>query len=311
MFRSFTRLLTFGFLLGLAALPGCGGSDGPTNPGNGGGSGFTATIDGQAWQAEPISIAAGGMPAVPGGLLVVGSQTSGGVTRSLTFSLLYIKGPGSYPLGILSDIYGGNGSVGVSGEAWSTPFTGQAGTFTITTLTATHLVADFQFMAEPGRHNPATTNKVVTGGHIDLPLTNPVPALADQFGSSVTATLNGAPYIASSALVTLRGAAGLGFSALDQDYLVSLTLQGVTTPGTYTLQPTGTLRGMTVLHSSASGLPKPAWGLRATDTGSIIVTSVSATRFKGTYNVTLNPQTSNTTGTGPVTLVGAFDIGTP
>lgn len=311
MFRSSTRLITFGFLLGLAALPGCGGSDGPTKPGGGGGSGFSATINGQAWEAASLGVAATGVSAVPGGLIVTGAQTSGGETIALSLTLFNVKGTGTYPLGVTTDVYGGFATVGIGNNAWVTPYTGQAGRITITTLTDTRLVADFQFTGTPGQHNTVQGNKVVTSGHVDLPLQAPVPALADKYGRSVTATRNGIDYVASTIVVTNKGATGLGFSSLDSDYLISMDLQNVTTAGTYTLQSTGALRAITVLHNGAAGSPKPVWGLNPADTGSIVVTSITPTRFKGTFNVTLNPQSGAGGATGTVELVGAFDIGTP
>lgn len=311
MFRSFTRLITFGFLLGLAALPGCGGSDGPTKPGGGGGTGFSATINGQPWEAASLGVAAAGVPAVPGGLIVTGAQTVGGVTTAVNFSLFNIKGVGTYPLGVTSDVFGGIASVGIDNNSWLTAFTGQAGSISITTLTATRLVATFQFSGLPGSRNTVQGTKTVTAGRIDLPLQTPVPVLAEQHGRSVTATLNGADFVGSTVVVTKQGAAGLGFSALDGDYLVSLDLTNVTTADTYTPQPTGELRAITVIHTGVAGTKKPAWGLNPADTGSIVVTSVTAGRFKGTFNVTLHPQSGDSGATGTVALVGAFDIGTP
>lgn len=311
MIRSSIRLFTIGILLGLAALPGCGGSDGPTKPGGGGGSGFTATVNGQAWVAEPIGVAATGVAAVPGGLIVTGAQTSGGETIALSLTLFNVKGTGTYPLGVTSDVYGGFATVGIGNNAWVTPYTGQAGRITITTLTNTRLVADFQYTGTPGQHNTVQGNKVVTSGHIDLPLQAPVPALADKYGRSVTATRNGADYVASTIVVTNKGATGIGFSSLDSDYLISMDLQNVTAPGTYTLQATGALRDITVIHNGAAGSPKPVWGLSPADSGSIVVNSITPTRFKGTFNVRLNPQSGAGGATGTMRVVGAFDIGTP
>src|SRR4030095_4994370 len=91
----------------------CGGGGGNNNqPGGGGGSGFSARIDGRSWQGAPNGVTAAAVSSVPGALVVVGSQTFGGVTRSLTLSLYNISGPGTYPLGMSSDVFGGIGQVG-------------------------------------------------------------------------------------------------------------------------------------------------------------------------------------------------------
>ena len=49
---------------------------------------------------------------MPGALVIVGAQTTGGLTRGLTISLYTVAGPGTYAHGVSSDVFGGTGSVG-------------------------------------------------------------------------------------------------------------------------------------------------------------------------------------------------------
>src|SRR5512135_810928 len=93
---------------GALAVGACGGGGGDSN-GPSGSSGFSARIDGQIWVAEPIGVTAQAVPGVPGSFLVVGTQTSGGVTTSLVITMYNISGPGTYPFGVSSDVFGGTG----------------------------------------------------------------------------------------------------------------------------------------------------------------------------------------------------------
>ena len=82
-------------LSGLVLALGCGSGGG----GGGGGAGFTATVNGEAWAAEPVGVTALG-GGVPGGIVVTGSQTAGNLVTSLTLNLHAITGPGTYALGV-------------------------------------------------------------------------------------------------------------------------------------------------------------------------------------------------------------------
>src|SRR5207342_1926434 len=110
----------------LAAIH-CGGGTGPSGGGGGGGSGLTATIDGQAWEASALSIAAQAMGGIPGGLLVLGSQTVGGTTTSINITVQNYTGPGTYALRVGPGVYGGIASVGTgsggggNSNVWETP----------------------------------------------------------------------------------------------------------------------------------------------------------------------------------------------
>jgi hypothetical protein len=298
-------------ILALApALPGCGGEDNPADPGTGGGDAFTAKVDGRAWTAVPVSIVAGALPSIPGGYLVVGSDPEGSSSNTITISLYNVGGPGTYPFGVDFSVHGGRGSYGEEGNIWSTPTTGAAGTITITTLTATRMVATFHFTATPGHNNPLTNNRVITEGRFDVPLATTPPPLTDAYGKRNTATLNGASYTAASVSITTSGTPGFGFTSHNDDWRIEIGLEGVTQPGTYPLSrfhPTRTIG----VGGYGGGISNPdcCYGVTDAATGSITITSITATRVKGTYTASL-PATGLGPAIGTMNVAsGSFDVG--
>jgi hypothetical protein len=301
--------------LALCLASGCGG--GSNEPGGGGsGPGFTAKVDGQGWAAEPIGVTAlaGG---VPGGIVITGSQNANGMTRSLSISLNDITGPGTYALGVGPGVYGGWASVGEgtgggNANVWETPLNGVAGSITITTLDAAHIVATIAFTTVPGRHNALGGMRVVTDGRIDLPLRGKLPPVAENQGSKVSATLNGKPYNAWSVSAVLQGISGTGglmLSTTTADNTLSILLDGVTAPGTFMLhnaQPTYTI--VAGKNGSASDC---CWGgSTGPDVGTVVITSYSPARVKGTFNATLQPQPGKPATMPLVITDGVFDVGT-
>ena len=117
------RLVAGGFAVLMLAA--CGGGDDGNDPGGGGGSGpFTAVVEGEAWSADELTIAAQTVPAVPGGFVLTGTQVSNGSdARTISLSLYNIRGTGTYALGVLANVIGGIGSYGesVSGAGAVTP----------------------------------------------------------------------------------------------------------------------------------------------------------------------------------------------
>ncbi|HSB53096.1 MAG TPA: DUF6252 family protein, partial [Gemmatimonadales bacterium] len=224
---------------GLVLAGACGGGGDSNGPG--GGSGFSAIIDGQAWEATPISIGANPVNALPGTLIITGVQTIGNVSTGVTITLYNISGPGTYPLGVSSNVFGGIGTVGEAGDAWITDNIGTAGSLTITTLTASHITGSFAFVAAPGHQNTQTNSRVVTNGRFDLPFGGALMPVPPNVGSKVTATLGGTNYIAWAVDGLLQdhlGGAGFQFSSSTKDHGLDILLSGVTQPGTYTLSNT-------------------------------------------------------------------------
>jgi hypothetical protein len=297
----------------LAMVLGCGGG------GSGGsGSGFTAKINGTPWAAEPIGVSARPNLGVPGGFIIVGSQEVNGLSHGITIDLNSISGPGTYPLGVGLGIFGGGASVGEGkggGDAnlWPTALDGLGGTINITTLSGGRIVATFEFVGVPDKKNTAGGTRMVTEGKIDLAYMEPLSKVPDDVGSMVGATLNGKRYnawAASGRLQDYTGGAGVTFDSHSSLNRLSLMMVGVTAPGSYPISNGMPQRSLTVgLNGGDAG--SCCWGQNAGgDTGTIVVTSLSPARVKGTFSGTLQPQPGKPATTPLVITDGVFDIGT-
>jgi hypothetical protein len=298
----------------LLALFGCGGGE----AGTGGGAGFTAVVNGKAWAAEPIGVTATAVPGVPGGVVVVGSQVAGAMVTGLSISLNDLTGPGRYALGVGPGVYGGTASVGEgatgtgASNAWETPLNGVAGSITITTLGAGRIAATFEFVAEPGRRNAVGGTRMVTAGRIDLPLTGTLTPVPDSEGARVSAKLGGTPYnawLVDGTLHDFMGGAGVNISTTSSENALSLMLVGVTAPGAYPLSNMAPVRSL-LAGKNGGDAGHCCWGLNAGgDVGTITITSLTATRVKGTFSGTLQPQPGKP-ATGPLVVSdGEFDVG--
>ncbi len=301
------------FLFTLAALTqaavtlaACGGNaNGPANPGGGNGSNtLTATIDGQGFaatfvQANPVAV-------TPGSISFLGTQTAGGVTRSLSISLAFITGPGTYPLGTnIGSTPGGIVTYAAGTALFSTPLSGTAGSITIATLNATRVTGTFSFTATPLVGGGAAA--VATSGRFDVPLSAgyvaPTPELA---GSVITATINGTPRV----LATITGLGGgsqtRAVGGQDLTYSLNITLGPISGTGSAPLTGnTVPLRRITIVQVGTT----QSWGGAGSDVGVLTITSISTTRISGTFSGTLaaNAQTA-----GTLTIAnGVFDVRTP
>lgn len=308
------------------ALAGCGGNDG-TGPGNGGNNGgggnnttspMSATIDGQPWSADTATGFATAIQFAPlsGGYLITGLQqlTGGGPGTSLVFTVNNIDGPGTYPLGVDGvSVTGGFASViqtNSGGGQWTTPFSGAAGTVTITKLTDSTLAGTFAFDADSSGGVIGGT-RVVTNGKFDIPIQGNavVPVLPDSVGGRFSATVGGQAW--NAAIISAGAISGrLTVTGINdfQTFIFNIPLPGA--PGTYRIDnasgnilqawdPTGGLSG-----------PRCCWGISG-DSGSVSLTSLSSTRAKGTVSATLSPK-PGTAAVGIGALViedGDFDIG--
>jgi hypothetical protein len=302
-------------ILALAlAAAGCGGGSGP---GGGGGAGFTANVNGKAWAAEPIGVTASG-GGVPGGLVIVGSQSAGNLVTGLTLNLSSLTGPGTYALGVGPGVYGGSASVGESppgtgaSNLWATALNGLAGQIVITTLSAGRIVASFQFTADAARGNAAGGTRTVTDGKIDLPITGTIPPVPDKVGSKVSAVLGGKPYNAwgvNGRLQDFMGGAGVAVDSHSSENALSLMLVGVTTPASYALSNATPLR--VILAGKTGGdASRCCWGQNAGgDVGTINITSLTPTRVKGTFSGTLQPQPGKPATAPLIVTDGVFDVG--
>jgi hypothetical protein len=304
----------------LALGTGCGGGGGNSDAANGGGV-FQAKVDGKAWAAAPLTIAAGPIASIPGGLLVLGSQTAGGVQTTLTITLNDIRGPGSYALGVGPGVYGGTASVAEgtigtgAGTSWETPLDGVSGQVVITTLTSARLVATFAYVAATAGSNAATGGtRTVTEGQIDLPLAGALTPVPENVGGKVSASLNGAPYNAwsiTASLMDFTGAAGVDISTTSAKNALSLMLSGVTAVGPYAISDTSPVRTL-IVGLTGGDASSCCWGLNAGgDAGTVTITSLTAARVTGTFSGTFQPQPGKPATTALVVSDGMFDVGIP
>jgi hypothetical protein len=277
-------------------------------------------VDGQGWEAEPISIVAQADAGVPGSVMILGSQSDGARSLGLTLTLYNVGGAGKYALGVGSSVVGGIGQVGEGtgsgGDAnsWITPGTGVDGMAEITSIGNGRIAGTFEYTAGPGKNNAVGGNRVVTDGKFDLPLKGTLAPLAESAGSKVTAEFNGEPYNAATivgSLTDFTGGTGISFSSANSLNGLSIILVGVTGPGTFTYSNTAPQRLITAGHTGGTA-DYCCWGVSAPgDVDEIIVTSVTAKRVKGTFTATLKPQPGKPATRDLVITNGTFDIGIP
>lgn len=286
--------------MALVAVSGCGG--GSTGPGGGSGS-LAAQIDGQAWASDAPSVSVtAGSPGVPGSLIIIGSHVASATSyTTLSLTVGYIAGPGTYPLGVnFASTAGGLGQVtqqsGAAFETRSTPLSGAGGTFVVTSTVSGRITGTFAFTATPIAGALYTGSRAVTNGTFDLALPSAFTAVpASNHGSFVAMQLNGAGWHAAT--VAGQGSGGVfGFTATTDAYVVTLTTATPVTAGSYAL---GTDFSMTVLETATNH----SWGGTGNATGTVTVTSIGGGRVAGTVSGTL-------TGTsGSLTVAsGAFDV---
>lgn len=277
-------------------LTACGGND-PTGPG--GSANFQATIGSAVWQAQTASAVAG----VNGTFTISGGSASG---SGLALVLYNMSAPGTYPLGVGGSVFGGSATVTEGVASWWTALSGAAGTVTISQVSATRIVGTFSFTAVP-LAGGATGTRQVSAGSFDLAVTTTgsitVPA---NVGNRAGGTLGGLPWNAATVVMVSAPASGLMTSGFSNDtHNINLILSGLAGAGTYQLN-TGVARYFTVMLTGTA----TTWGgTQASNSGSVVLTSVTASRVVGTYNATLQPGVGNPGG--PLTITGTFDLGIP
>jgi len=307
-------------LVGVFLAAACGGGntgpddgdDGNNDGNNGNTSGMSATIDGQAWSANS---AAGSVTAIQfspaSGAYIIGGIGSGAVA-SMTFTINFITGPGTYPLGVDAvSVQGGfAGVTGATGGTWITAISGAAGTITITTLTTTRIAGTFSFTASQ-TSGGATGTRVVTNGQFDVPITGnaPIAVLTDSMGGKMSASLNGQAW--NAGIVTGQWTSThLSVSGINNLQTLIMTIPRPTATGSYQLSnSSGSLLLAWDPNAVAPAGARCCYGI-AGDVGTITFTSLSNTRVKGTFSATLRAQ-PGTAATGTLTITnGTFDMGT-
>jgi len=304
MRRTFKTVLA----LALACVVACGGDSNDDDGGGGGGGGggdtsgnITARVDGADWESTVTSADAGVGPL--GSITIQGTYAN---TRTITIILSNNDEPGTYPLGVTAANVGGLAVYSTtSGESWSTPPSGAAGSITLTTLAAGRIAGTFSFTATP-QGGGATGNKVVTDGAFDLLLAGTLATLPDNQGSSTTGSVNGSPWTAATSFMTLTGGS-LVLNVSNASHIIGVVMTGFPGPGTYDV---GLLAGKAATSAvvPASGA-SPSWVADPSGSGTFTVSSLTATRIRGTLTATLQPSPGSG-ATGTLTIANlAFDIG--
>ncbi len=295
-------------------LIGCGSGTTPTDPGPGGNTGaMTAKVDGQSWASPLLTTSVATVATAPGQYVMTGLQSSGGSAQTITLSLLGIPGVGTYPMGVGSGVSGGNGIYAQGNAGWITSLSGDQGTITLTTLTATRIAGTFSFIADLAS-GVGTGVKTISNGTFDLPITTAVSTgtVPNNMQNRIRATLNGTFYNAASVATTSNATGLSGFTSVTSKWGLTVFVSGALAVGTY---PLGTAGGVTVIMgvsgecTPGSGANTCSWnGTLPGATGTVTITSVTGNRATGTFSGTL-PR-SGTAGAATVVITnGTFDIG--
>ena len=303
------RLATVATVL-LTLACGGGGADDSTGPG-GGGNGqyrFSAKIDGANW-ASTAGVETVGVPVSLAGLYALTGSQVGANGQTIIITLYNIPGPGTYPLGTGVSVPGGNALISTATGGWRTAQSGADGSITITTLTPTRMEGTFNFTAVAFTGN-ATGTKTVTDGSLVLEIrpTGTIAPLPENAGHKLSATLNGTSFNAADVAATYSSTNGtFAIAATNNTRNVSITLTGVTGTGTFALSSSAPIRSMGVTGYSGTQVTSQHASAFAGSSGSVVVTTFSATRIKGTFSAVLAPG-PGTTGNLTITN-GTFDVG--
>jgi hypothetical protein len=312
---SLRRVLRCGLASAILASTACG-SDGGTagiDGSNSGGTHITAKIDGAAWGGGASSFATA-VQAQAGAYVISATQTSSTQSITMTISLANIRGPGTYPLGVGPQVPGGSVILATATNGWTSPMSGADGSITITSLSATQIAGTFNFVV-----SGSAGTRTVTDGDFNVPITTigTVGALPDNAGSTFSVTLGGAAWNAAfvQGNVTQSSQQGVGstltIATTNSTRGVGFLLTGVTGPGTYTLGNTGTVTRQLSVTNVTNSLSNMWSSIGAGASGSVVITSMTASRIKGTFSATLVPSPGSSTTGNLVVTNGAFDVGLP
>jgi hypothetical protein len=277
---------------------------------------MTAKVDGAAFVASNPSLTSANQ-VTPGSYVFSGLQSSASVATIITVTLANIRGPGTYPLGVSPQVPGGSVILAVSTGSWSSPMSGADGSITISSLSTTEIAGTFNFgvTSLTGSTPPTRT---VTEGDFRLPVKQLVAigAIPDNAGSTLTMSANGSAFVGAfvqANLNTIAGSPGqfLVVNSTNSTRGFGFTLSGVTGAGTYALGNTSTVTRQ-MQFSFVSNVLANTWNsIGPGSSGSVVITSLTATRIKGTFSAVLGPAPGfSSPGTATITN-GVFDIGLP
>lgn len=276
---------------------------GPNDPADEGE--LSATIDGQAWTPAASTVRAEAMDDLPGAYEISG--TAGG--RTLNLELYNIDAPGTYPLGVTPTVFGGYATVARVGSIWYTRATGNAGEVTITELTQESIAGSFRFVADAFPGTQASGSLEVTAGVFDIPIEGAAIPVPENTGGKLSATMGGSEFHASTVNVTQPTGMYL-ISALNSDYNMLISLEGITGPDEYPLSLTDPTRAVSIVAGAeADSATHCCWTSIPDASGRVVIESLSEDRMVGTFEFTLLPNPNSPATDSLVVVGGQFDLG--
>jgi hypothetical protein len=282
----------------LVVLCACGGG-GPTNGGNNGVDNFTARIDGVDWNAE---FAPAAVNISAGNYVVTAVRATGSNNYTMVFNLYNLPGPGTYPLGVLLSMTGGNTLISQPpSNGWTSPLNGNSGQIVITTLSATQMVGTFEFVAAPMAGT--TDTRTITLGEFDIPITAGGPGVAPaNKGGSASATVGANAFYASQFVQQVNsGTLTLLLTDDATPRSITFTIANMTGTGAYTL---GASPLRVIQVGSGTG---QAWTSNTAGGNGSVSLTVTADRISGTFTATVIGVGGG--ATGPMTISGTFNVG--
>jgi len=182
-------------------------------------------------------------------------------------------------------------------------------------VSSTAIAGRFNFTVT-GLTGGATGTRTITDGDFSLNVKQLVAigAIPDNAGSTLTATIGGTTWngaFVQANVNTITGTAGnlVIIQATNSLRGFGITLSGVTGPGTYTLGNSGSVTRQMQVTNVLNPLSNIWSSIGVGSSGSVVITSMTQTRIKGTFSGVLGPAPgSNSPGTMTVAN-GTFDIG--
>ncbi|MEP6475276.1 MAG: hypothetical protein ABJC74_16240, partial [Gemmatimonadota bacterium] len=223
-----------------------------------------------------------------------------------TLGLFNIGTAGTYPMGVGATIIGGLGIYSSAAQQWSSPMD-YSGTLVITEISATRIKGTFAFAAIPVALGGATGLRNITDGHFDLPLSGTYHPPTDGQGSSMVMDTGTTQAMVAATIIGSYHDTTLTLSGQTTRFLATISLKGVHGPGSYpltTIDPRHTI----LVGSNFTANPADLWGGDAADTGTVIITSLTATRIRGSYSATLT-NLIGVDAVAPLDISGTFDLG--
>jgi len=316
-------------------LAGCGGSSSPAAPsgsgsgsgtgttssgGSGGGgsaSGYAIAIDGAAFGASSVTAVC----STPGPSIVtiVGVSVSGSSSTSL--GLTTLAQPGVHTIaaqqftqGTLTVISGSSSSGFMAFQTLG------RGTITITSISATAVAGSVDLVLVPT--SGATTSRAITGT-FSVPITGggaacgpggTLPGGTTGGGTSgggtgaattgtFTALIDGAGFSGALGLTAVHANNQVSISGSNNQYALQVIAAGVQGPGTYPISSsTATTVALSLVGTAQAWFAGPTLG-----SGSVTITSLTATIVAGTFSVTVGPGGGGASG-NKVIASGVFNV---